>query len=96
MLCNGGTYLEIGNINQRLTCEFNPAAIVHGGKSILGLMWYRPESLRAGFAALKHAGRPVSVQQALIAPVPLSAIDEAFREQDAGAVHRAALLPWEN
>ena len=46
MLCSGGVYLEIGNINQRLACEFNPGEIVHGGKTILGLMWYRPESLR--------------------------------------------------
>ena len=42
------SYLEIGNINQRLTCEFNPASIVHGGKTILGLMWYRPQSLQTG------------------------------------------------
>src|SRR5262249_42874185 len=25
MLCSGGVYLEIGNINQKLACEFNPA-----------------------------------------------------------------------
>ena len=52
MLCSGGVYLEIGNINQRLACEFNPASIVHGGKTILGLMWYQPESLQQALELL--------------------------------------------
>jgi threonine dehydrogenase-like Zn-dependent dehydrogenase len=94
MLCNGGTYLEIGNINQRLTCEFNPAAVVHGGKSILGLMWYRPESLRQALQLLSTRANRYPFGKLLSHQFPLSAIDEAFREQDAGAVHRAALLPW--
>ncbi|HUE14990.1 MAG TPA: zinc-binding dehydrogenase [Planctomycetaceae bacterium] len=94
MLCNGGTYVEIGNINQRLTCEFNPASIVHGGKTILGLMWYRPESLHQALQLLSTRADRYPFGKLLSQQFPLSAIDEAFREQDAGAVHRAALLPW--
>jgi threonine dehydrogenase-like Zn-dependent dehydrogenase len=95
MLCNGGVYLEIGNINQKLGCEFNPASIVHGGKTILGLMWYRPDSLRKALDLLSTRSDRYPFHKLLSHRYPLSAIDEAFREQDAGAVHRAALLPWE-
>lgn len=94
MLCNGGTYLEIGNINQKLTVQFNPASIVHGGKSILGLMWYRPESLQKALQLLSTRADRYPFHKLLSHSYPLSAIDEAFRDQDAGKVHRAALLPW--
>jgi len=94
MLANGGTYLEIGNINQKLAFSFVPASIVHGGKSILGLMWYRPESLRQALELLSTRADRYPFHKLLSHQYPLSAIDEAFREQDAGAVHRAALLPW--
>ncbi len=94
MLANGGTYLEIGNINQKLTCEFNPASLVHGGKSLLGLMWYQPESLRKALDLLSTRADRYPFHKLLSHQYPLSAIDDAFREQDAGSVHRAALLPW--
>jgi threonine dehydrogenase-like Zn-dependent dehydrogenase len=94
MLCNGGTYLEIGNINQKLTCTFNPASLVHGGKTILGLMWYRPESLRRALELLATRGDQYPFHKLLARRYPLSAVDEAFHDQDSGRVHRAALLPW--
>jgi threonine dehydrogenase-like Zn-dependent dehydrogenase len=95
MLCNGGIYLEIGNINQKLACEFNPASIVHGGKTILGLMWYQPASLQKALQLLSTRSERYPFHKLLSHQYPLSAIDEAFREQDSGAVHRAALLPWD-
>jgi D-arabinose 1-dehydrogenase-like Zn-dependent alcohol dehydrogenase len=94
MLASGGVYLEIGNVNQKLTCEFNPASIVHGGKTILGLMWYRPESLQQALRLLSRRADRYPFHKLLSHQYPLSAIDQAFRDQDAGAVHRAALLPW--
>lgn len=94
MLCNGGTYLEIGNINQKLAVEFIPAALVHGGKTLLGLMWYRPESLQKALELLSTRADRYPFHKLLSHQYPLSAIDEAFRDQDAGSVHRAALLPW--
>jgi threonine dehydrogenase-like Zn-dependent dehydrogenase len=94
MLCNGGTYLEIGNINQKHAFEFAPATIVHGGKTILGLMWYRPESLRMALDLLSTRADRYPFHKLLSHQYPMSAIDTAFREQDAGIVHRAALLPW--
>ncbi len=94
MLCSGGVYLEIGNVNQKLGCEINPAALVHGGKTILGLMWYQPESLRRALELLSTRSDRYPFHKLLSHQYPLSAIDEAFRDQDAGNVHRAALLPW--
>jgi threonine dehydrogenase-like Zn-dependent dehydrogenase len=94
MLASGGVYLEVGNVNQKLTCEFNPASIVHGGKTILGLMWYQPESLQKALQLLSERADRYPFHKLLSHQYPLSAIDEAFRDQDAGRVHRAALLPW--
>jgi D-arabinose 1-dehydrogenase-like Zn-dependent alcohol dehydrogenase len=94
MLCSGGVYLEIGNVNQRLACEFNPASLVHGGKTILGLMWYRPESLQQALQLLSKRADRYPFHKLLSHQYPLSAIDDAFRDQNAGVVHRAALLPW--
>ncbi len=95
MLANGGTYLEIGNINQKQRVEFIPASIVHGGKTILGLMWYKPESLRKALELLSTKADKYPFHKILSHRYPMSAIDEAFRDQDAAKVQRAALLPWE-
>jgi D-arabinose 1-dehydrogenase-like Zn-dependent alcohol dehydrogenase len=94
MLASGGVYLEIGNINQNLSFQFKPASIVHGGKTILGLMWYRPQSLQRALELLSTRSERYPFHKLLSHQYPLSAIDEAFRDQDGGAVHRAALLPW--
>ncbi len=94
MLCSGGAYLEIGNLNQKLLCEFDPSTIIHGGKTILGLMWYEPQSLQQALQLLSTRSDRYPFHKLLSHQYPLSAIDEAFREQDAGSVHRAALLPW--
>jgi threonine dehydrogenase-like Zn-dependent dehydrogenase len=94
MLCSGGVYLEIGNLNQKLVCEFDPSSIIHGGKTILGLMWYQPQSLQKALELLSTRADRYPFHKLLSHQYPLSAIDEAFRDQDAGAVHRAALLPW--
>jgi len=94
MLGQGGTYVEIGNINQKLTVEFDPSVIVHGGKSILGIMWYEADSLLKGLELLATRQHKYPFHRVLSHKYPLTAINEAFRDQDCGRVHRAALLPW--
>jgi len=94
MLGQGGTYVEIGNINQKLSVEFDPSTIVHGGKSILGIMWYEADSLLKALQLLATRQDKYPFQRVLSHKYPLRAIDEAFRDQDGGRVHRAALLPW--
>jgi threonine dehydrogenase-like Zn-dependent dehydrogenase len=95
MLCSGGRYLMIGNINQKQRVEIQPAELVHGGKTILGLMWYRPDSLRQALQLLSTRADRYPFHKILSHHYPLRAIDQAFRDQDSGAVQRSALLPWE-
>lgn len=94
MLCSGGVYLEIGNINQKQKVEISPAELVHGGKTILGLMWYEPESLKQALTLLSTRADRYPFHKILSEKYPLSEISQAFEDQDAGRVQRAALLPW--
>ena len=94
MLTEGGKYVEIGNINQRHTTTIDPSVLVHGGKSILGIMWYEPETLLKALGLLSTRQDKYPFESLLSHKYPLKAINEAFQEQDAGKVHRAALLPW--
>jgi len=96
MLSNGGTYLEIGNINQKQRVEFDPSVLVHGGKSFLGLMWYQPKSLQQALVLLSTCGDRYPFHKILSHRYPLCAIDQAFQDQDTGTVQRAALMPWED
>jgi threonine dehydrogenase-like Zn-dependent dehydrogenase len=96
MLANGGVYLEIGNINQKQSVEIDPSVLVHGGKRLQGLMWYWPESLRKALDFLSQRADVYPFDKVLSHRYPLTAIDQAFRDQDSGIVQRAALLPWEN
>jgi threonine dehydrogenase-like Zn-dependent dehydrogenase len=94
MLGNGGTYVEIGNICQDVTCTFDPSWIVLTGKTILGVMWYEAESLYKALRFLATRQGQYPFGRVLSHRYPLKEIDVAFREQDAGKVHRAALVPW--
>ena len=96
MLTSGGTYLEIGNINQSQRVEIHPGALVHGGKRILGLMWYRPESLQKALQMLSTRADRYPFHKVLSHRYPLKAVDDAFHDQESGKVQRAALLPWED
>jgi threonine dehydrogenase-like Zn-dependent dehydrogenase len=94
MLASGGRYLVIGAINQKQRVEINPSALVHGGKTVHGLMWYRPESLRQALTLLSTRQDRYPFHRILSHRYPLRAADEAFHDQDSGRVQRAALLPW--
>ena len=94
MLCQGGKYLEVGNINQKRTVEIDPSALVHGGKSILGIMWYWPESLRQAIERLSTCADKYPFSRILSHHYALKDVDQAFADQDSGTVQRAALLPW--
>jgi threonine dehydrogenase-like Zn-dependent dehydrogenase len=94
MLCQGGTYLEVGNINQNRKVEIDPSQLVHGSKSLLGIMWYDPQSLRQALDLLSTRADRYPFHKILSHHYPLRGINEAFHDQDSGAVQRAALLPW--
>ncbi len=95
MLCSGGRYLMVGNINQQQKVELHPSRLVHGGKTLFGLMWYRPDSLRQALTFLSTRADRYPFHRILSHRYPLKSADEAFHDQDAGKVQRAALMPWE-
>ena len=94
MLGQGGRYVEVGNINQGMTQAIDPSVLVHGGKTILGIMWYEPESLLKAIHLLATHPDRYPFDKIISHRYPLTEINTAFAEQDAGHVHRAALLPW--
>ena len=94
MLCQGGTYLEVGNINQGRRVGLDPSILVHGGKSMLGIMWYEPNCLHQALELLSTKGDVYPFDRILSHHYAMRDIDQAFADQDGGTVQRAALLPW--
>ncbi|MER3417310.1 MAG: hypothetical protein C4297_14040 [Gemmataceae bacterium] len=93
-LCPGGTCIEIGNICQGHVVSLDPSQLVLGAKRILGIMWYDADSLYQALRFLQNQQHRYPFSQLLSHRYPLRAINEAFRDQDAGRVHRACLAPW--
>jgi D-arabinose 1-dehydrogenase-like Zn-dependent alcohol dehydrogenase len=94
MLGNGGRYLEIGNINTGLTCEFEPNLLVRGHLTVIGMLQYEPRHLKQ---AIDFADRTISkypYKKLMAYKFPLADINRAFEEQNTGRVPRAALIPW--
>ncbi|MCH8827975.1 MAG: zinc-binding dehydrogenase [Planctomycetes bacterium] len=94
MLGSGGEYLMIGTITQKQRCELQPADLVHGGKTLRGIMWYHPESLQKALTLLSTRADRYPFHKILSHKYPLSEVSQAFADQDTGSVQRAALLPW--
>ncbi|MFO1020795.1 MAG: zinc-binding dehydrogenase [Planctomycetales bacterium] len=95
LLGQGGTLLEVGNISQKQTVEFDPSTLLHGGKTILGIMWYEPSALGVALDLLSRKQGAYPFSKVLSHRFPLRRINEAFAEQNAGKIQRAALMPWE-
>jgi len=96
MLGQGGTQVVIGTICRGKTCTADPAELVQGGKTSLGIMWYDPPALLEAVDLLERAGETFPFNKILSHHYPLSAINEAMAEQDAGKIQRTALKPWDD
>lgn len=94
MLGVGGVYAEIGNICEGQTCVFDPAELALGAKTILGLMWYRPESLHTAMGFLSKSQGKYPFTKLLAQRFPLKEINRAITAQDKGEIHRASLVMW--
>ena len=84
----------IGMLAQGQTVTMDPSHLVHGGKTIIGMMWYRPESLRSALQLLWESAANYPFDRVLSHSYSLTENDQAFADQDTGSVQRAALLPW--
>jgi threonine dehydrogenase-like Zn-dependent dehydrogenase len=94
MLGNGGRYLEIGNINTGLTCEFEPNLLVRGHLRIIGMLQYEPRHLKQAIDFAARTLERFPYHSLMSYQYPLSEINRAFHEQDTGRVPRASLVPW--
>jgi threonine dehydrogenase-like Zn-dependent dehydrogenase len=94
MLGNGGRYLEVGNINQGLTCEFEPNLLVRKHLRIIGMLQYEPRHLKQAVDFVMATQGKYPYHKLMAYEFPLTDINRAFKEQVTGRVPRAALRAW--
>jgi len=93
MLGKGERYLEIGNISPGLTYQADPAMIMFGSKSIIGVVTYGPDTLKKALDFLSRSKGKYPFDRILSRSYPLEEINKAFEEQDKGLVSRSAIVP---
>lgn len=98
MLARYGRYLEIGNISPRRTSKVDPSLLVGANRRIVGVSFYRPQTLRDGLEFLRRTKDRYPYGELVSHAFPLERIDEAFEAADAfraeTSVVRAAVRPW--
>ena len=94
MLGNGGRYLEIGNINTGLTCEFEPNLLVRRHLTIIGMLQYEPRHLKQAVDLVSATIDKYAYRKLMACEFPLTEINRAFTEQTTGKIPRAALRAW--
>ena len=93
MLGNSGRYLSMGTISLGMTYEADPAVLVMGNKSIVGVMLYGPDTLKKALDFLSRAKDKYPFNKVLSRPYDLEEINRAFEEQEKGLVTRATIIP---
>lgn len=98
MTRQGGRYLEIGNINRGMTMQYDPAQMVHGNKSIHGVVLYEASIMPK---VLDFASRNLTkypFHKVVSHVFPLKDINEAFQQSEwlgkaQEKISRAAIAP---
>lgn len=97
MLARYGRYLEIGNIAPRRTYKADPSLLVGANRRIIGVSFYRPETLRVGLEFLRQTRDRYPYAEMVSHTFPLERIDDAFAAADAlrgeTTVLRAGVVP---
>ena len=93
MTAQAGRYLEIGNINVGWETQFDPSVIVFKNISMIGIAHYRAEDLKNALDFLIESKNRLPFDRVLSHQFPLSKIDDAMEQQNAGHITRAALMP---
>ncbi len=94
MLGNGGRYMEVGNINTGLTCEFEPNLLVRRHLTIIGMLQYEPRHLKQAVDLVSATMDKYAYHKLMAHEYPLTEINRAFTEQTTGKIPRAALRAW--
>ncbi|MBM4463821.1 MAG: zinc-binding dehydrogenase [Chloroflexi bacterium] len=93
MLCNGGRYLEMGNVSPlHGTFEIDPALLVMGSKTIFCVATYGRDTLKKALNFLSRAKDKYAFDKILSRSYALEEINKAFEEQDKGLVSRATIV----
>jgi len=98
MLRAGGTYLEIGTISRGVKVEMEPAQLVWGSKTIVGVVMYDPGVIPQALDFLVRQRDRLPFDRLISHRFPLDRIDEAFRAsewhtRESTSITRAALIP---
>ncbi len=98
MVRSGGRYLEIGNINFGMTMPYDPSQLVHGNKSIHGVVLYEPKVIPQVLSFISRNLTKYPFEKVVSHVYPLDKINDAFQQsewlgKDQRKVVRAALAP---
>jgi len=93
MVCNGGRYLEIGNISPlHGTFQADPALLVMASKSIFCVVMYGRDTIKKALDFLSRTKDKYPFDQILSCSYSLDQINQAFEEQNQGSVCRASIV----
>jgi threonine dehydrogenase-like Zn-dependent dehydrogenase len=93
MVASGGRYVEIGNISPGLTYAADPALWVTQNITIFGNNHYGRRHLRDALDILRRTRNKYPYDKIVSHKFPLSEINEAFAQQDKGAITRSSVIP---
>jgi threonine dehydrogenase-like Zn-dependent dehydrogenase len=93
MLKNGGHYLIMGSINPKQTAPLEAGRIVFGRITLVALATYEPWVIPQALDFMRRHSQHYPFQKLISHTFPLSEINEAFQQADAGTVIRASIVP---
>src|SRR4051794_41821525 len=78
MLGNGGRYLEVGNINTGLTCEFEPNLLGRRHPRVIGMLPYGPRHFKPALDFLQATPSQYPKPKLMADRIPPAGINPAF------------------
>ncbi len=93
MLRYGGRYLWIGNINLGVTGPIDPAQMVRGGRTAMGIVVYEAWAIPRALDFLRRTHRRYPFHQILSHTFALERINEAFAFASQGTAIRVGIVP---
>jgi Zn-dependent alcohol dehydrogenase len=92
-LRNGGHYLIMGRINPKQSAPLEAGRIVFSRLTLMALVTYEPWVIPQALDFMRWNLQRFPFHRLISHTFPLTEINEAFRQADAGAVMRASLVP---
>jgi threonine dehydrogenase-like Zn-dependent dehydrogenase len=93
MLKNGGHYLIMGSINPKQIAPLEAGRIVFGRITLVALATYEPWVIPQALDFMRRNRKRYPFQALISHTFPLTEINVAFEQADAGAVIRASIVP---